>query len=202
MFMHMPRRMGIVVLVVVAVCLGTYYVLVLRPPDLGNWRVYQGHGDLVRENDSTHVDIRYMVRHPEEPLFAYRRLSPPAKVEPDTAVELRYRSEWPAVLMMRVREEDDSAYQASFLLKPSARWTAVHLRAGDFVLQPAPGNTDENARLDFNQLRRRVEFFGASGTVLPTIAFVNRVELARPQFVKAPATDPLEDVPDDIKGEP
>jgi hypothetical protein len=182
--MHMPKRMGMVVFTVVALCLGAYYVLVLREPDLGDWRVYQGRGELVREDDSTFVDIRYTVKHPDRPLFAYVSLEAPARPDADTAFVLRYRSEGPAALVVHVREEDGSSWQAARVMAPSAQWAVAHFRPPDFSLEPAPGNVDENGRVDFDQLRSRVDFLAGSATPVPTIAVVNRLEIAAPAFVQ------------------
>ncbi|KPL02626.1 MAG: hypothetical protein AMK75_02440, partial [Planctomycetes bacterium SM23_65] len=57
---------------------------------------------------------------------------------------------------------------------------------GQFELRGVPGNSDDNGRLDLDQLTSRVDFYDGSGVVAPSTAFSNRLKLTPPSFVVAP----------------
>ncbi len=186
--MHMPTKWGVLVLIVVAVCLGAYYVLVVQSERVGDWRVYQGSGRTWRDSLSTvrALDVSYTVKHPQRPLFSYMCLRPGSRLTPPSRVVLEYQSEWPVVLLVVVSERDGSVYQARLELVHTEKWTRLVLAATDFKLRGVPGNSDENGRLDLDQLAARVDFYDGSGVVAPSTAFSNRLKLTPPAFPVTP----------------
>ena len=59
--MHMPTKMGVLVLVLLAACVGTYYDLVVQSEHVGDWRVYQGSGRIACEQPGNvqFLDVNY-----------------------------------------------------------------------------------------------------------------------------------------------
>jgi hypothetical protein len=189
--MHMPKRWGIPVLIAVAVCLGAYYVFVVRSERVGDWEVYQGVGRV--ETDSAvgfrYLDVSYTVHNVARPLFSYVRTARPRPDNAPCALAFECQSEWPAALLVVVTESDGSVYQARTEIEHADWWKQVSLPETAFVLRPTSGNKDENGRLDLRQLRARpIEFYDGSGVTAPSTAFSNRLKITPPGFATAPAT--------------
>jgi hypothetical protein len=97
MFMHMPKKLGIPVMVLVAACLGAYWWFEARPVRVGDWEVYQGTGRIERDADGqTYLSLSGMVRS-IKPIFAYRGplRAPAEKKRLQLAIEYETRTLWP-----------------------------------------------------------------------------------------------------------
>jgi len=184
--MHMPRKPGVLVMIVVAVCVGAYYVFVVQSAHVGGWRVYQGTARLHREAETglRYLDVGYTVRYADEPLFACVR---PRITDDPAAVTFDYQSEWPSVLLVVVAERDGSCYQARVELPHAETWERARLDARRFSPRKATGNADENGRLDFDQLSSRVVFYDGAGVTRPSTAFTNRLKLTVPVLARGAA---------------
>ena len=186
--MHMPTRWAVLVWVVVTVCLGAYFVLVVQSERAGDWRVYQGSGRCRRDAESRTrcLDVSYSVKHPTKPLFSYVALLAGRQAGNAERLLLSCQSEWPTTLLVVVRERDGSAYQASVGIAHTETWTTHRLAPGAFKPRATPGNKDENGVLDFDQLAPRIEFYDGSGVTAPSTVFSNRLKLTPPVLAAAP----------------
>lgn len=183
MFMHMPRRWGVLVLIVAAVCLGAYYVMVVGSERAGDWRLHQGSGRVrVDAGGMRYLDMQYTVIEPGKSLLSYVRLERTRCDSGSSVLVLRYQSDRPTVLVVGVTERDGSRYQARLELEATEAWRRLELGAGRFGLRAVAGNTDGNEGVDFDQLTSEVEFYDQSGVTMPSTAFSNRLKLAPPVF--------------------
>jgi len=180
--MHMPMKLRLVVLVTVAVCVGAFYVLVVRPERVGTWQVHQGGGRLEEDprGGESYLDVKYRVSQPEKPLLSFLGLSA-ADAENDLlTMVLEYQSERRTALVMTITERDGSMYQARLKLERTDTWRRLVLEKKDFEPRGDPHEADENGMLDLEQLTRRVDFYDDSSVKSPTTVFENRLKLTAP----------------------
>ena len=175
MFMHMPRKWRVVVLLAAAVGVGAYYVLVVRSERVGDWCVHQGSGRLVRDAKSgvSSLDVSYTVTEPGRPLFSCMRLTHHGDGA-TAAIAIEYQSEKRAALLMEVSDNDGAVYQARLKLEPSETWQRLLLTPDAF--DPRDGGR----RVDLDRLEGRVEFYDDSSVKAPTTAFANRLRMMTP----------------------
>jgi hypothetical protein len=198
MFMHMPKKWGVPVLVAVALGLGAYYWLVLASERVGDWAVYQGSGRIARAESgpgSDYLDVSYTVRRPAKPLFSYTRLdlapafASPASGDREDAIMLTYRTEWPTTLLVVVTQDDGTTFRAPVKLEHSIEWTWVQIRESSFVTEnPTAG--PGGRRADFARVTgRHVDFYDGSGVTSPSTSFSNRLALLAPVIERVQATE-------------
>jgi len=178
--MHMPMKWRVVVLVVVAACVGTYFVLVVRSERVGDWCVHQGSARLARDAKSgvRYLDVSYTVTHPGKPLFSCMRLVGGAKRA--AAIVVEYQSEKRAALVMEVSTRDGPVYQARLKLERTETWKRLLLPPEQFEPRGTPERPDGNRKLDLGDLAGRVEFYDDSSVKTPTTPFANRLKLTTP----------------------
>lgn len=180
MLMHMPKKVGIPAMLIVAACLGAYWGFVVKPVRAGDWEIYQGTGkEVFRDGQGRYVDISYTVRDPGRPLF---RCAPVrgARAEGDNAgngeLRIAYLSEWPATLRIVVEDKDGTAFEAHLALASGEdAWKQEVLPGECFQrVHPATGQ-GLRAHPDFRRLRPKVLFYDGSGVRRPSTRFSNHV---------------------------
>ncbi len=168
MFMHMPKKLGIPVMVIVAACLAAYWWFVVAPVRVGDWEIYQGTGreDIAPDIGSIStpcVEISYTVRNPRKPLFGLRpEWHTSGLMEGAWIIRIRCRSELPAILRAVVHEEGGAAFEARLDLEGSDAWQNISLGPEQFV-----PTSDSRARLgvrhpNFRRLRSGMDFYDGS----------------------------------------
>ncbi len=176
MFMHMPKKLGIPVLLAVGLCVGAYCVYVAMPVRVGDWEIYQGTGRVVRdaEDCEEYADVSYTVRQPSRRLFRSRAFEKGPLPGDDnlTALTLEYQTEWPTALRVVVREKDGATYEAHVPFEHSDGWTTARMEAADFK---AVGGASRP--LDLRRIRGGVDFYDGSGVAKPSTRFSNRLLL-------------------------
>ena len=181
MFMHMPKKWGVPVLVAVALALGAYYWLVLASEHVGDWEIYQGTGRMVPRSDSSgeHVDISYTVTRPAKPLF--RRLHLKKAVPPDNrgivVVNFTYRTEWPTTLRLVVYDEAGVAYEARATLVHADDAQTLNLGPSDFAPCQGTALPGRQTQIDLGRIRGWIDFYDGSGVKNPSTRFSNRIQL-------------------------
>ena len=190
MFMHMPTKWGIVVMLAVAAALGGWYAFMVRSGQVSGWTMVQGSGRLMRDAKSgvRYLDVAYMVKQPAKALFTFANLHRAGCDNGPGAITFSCQSEWPAVMLVAVTERGGSAWQARVELKPSQQWVEVRLPATQFARRPPVNGGDAGRVLDLARVAPTVEFYDGAGVTLPSTTFSNRVKLTAPRCeLPAPA---------------
>jgi hypothetical protein len=191
MFMHMPTKWGIVVMLAVAAALGGWYAFMVRSGQVSGWTMVQGSGRLARDATSgvRYLDVAYTVKQPAKALFTFANLHGAGCDNGPGAITFSYQSEWPAVMLVAVTERSGSTWQARVELKPSEQWMDVRLPATQFAPRPPVKERDANREIDLARLAPTVEFYDGAGVALPSTTFSNRVKLTAPRC-ELPRTPP------------
>ncbi len=190
MFMHMPRRLGIPVMIAVALAVGAYYVWVMRPATVGNWTIYQGTGkEIAPAGEEPFVDVSYTVRQPARPLF--RCSFPFVKGErlPDNVTHLAgpfeitfsYRSEWTTALRIVMTGRDRTAWEADVAIEHSDDWRTLTVGKSVFKRRAA-GEAPRGSPVD-DDVRVAFDFYDGSGALAPSTRFSNRIGFRRPSIL-------------------
>ena len=190
MFMHMPKKLGIPVMIAVAVALGAYYIWVMRPGTVGNWTIYQGTGkEIAAAGEEPRVDISYTVRQPARPLFRCSYSFPKGQPGPDNVAEcygpfeitFSYRSEWPTTLRIVRTDRDGSVWEADLAMEHSDEWKTMTLGGAAFKRRAA-AETLRGASVDSYGFRVAYDFYDGSGVMAPSTRFSNRISFRQPSI--------------------
>ncbi len=194
MFMHMPKRLGIPVMIVVAACLAAYWWFIVAPVRVGEWEIYQGTGRLVEpEEGAPYADISYTVRRPAAPLFrAPLDLSGCDNAGGWDTVSIMYQSEWPTALRVVIYDNRGVAWETLFVIDVAERpdqgecwWTASLDRRSFGRVVPKEGLPGETPAPE-GGLKPIIEFYDGSGVAHPSTRFSNRMQLYRPTAEQSP----------------
>jgi hypothetical protein len=175
MFMHMPKKLGIPVMIVVAACLAAYWWFVVAPVRVGDWTIYQGTGkEVYEEGTEPLVEILYSVRNPGKPLFSCTPWHGVHGAE-EGWLHVVYSSEWPTTLRIMVEEKDGTAYEAQLVLTAGEGMLHPYLTEEQFSRVHPAKRAGDKPHPDFRQLRPKVTFYDGSGVRQPSTRFSNRI---------------------------
>lgn len=194
MFMHMPRKLAIPIVLAIAACLGAYAWWVSRPVSVGEWEIYQGTGRVIEpDGGDPYVDLSYTVRRPGGLLFrGPMDLSRCGGLGGWDTVSIMYQSEWPTALRVVIYDNHGGAWEARFTIELAENleqgdvwWTASLDRQSFRRIAPKEGVPGETPAPE-GRLRPIIEFYEGSGVAHPSTRFSNRLLLYEPIAERSP----------------
>jgi hypothetical protein len=180
MFMHMPKKIGIPVMIAVALAVGAYYVWVIRPVVVDDWTIYQGSARRVTEGGGEPgVEIAYTVRRPERPLFRRSLPALTGSILPDNVtacygpyeMTFAYRSERTATFRVVQKARLRCLWETRVTLERTGDWRTVTLGRALFKKV----SEDDQTRDDLAGLRGLFDFFDDSEPGVSGPRFSNRI---------------------------